>query len=90
MKTTMQHVDARLVFLLLLVIGCAALPAVQCRSNGEMVREKKINIPAGPLRAEHSLLPPIGCKDCWCCEVGDGCYPTLEECQANCPLPSPP
>uniref|UniRef100_A0A0E0JXM0 Meg domain-containing protein n=1 Tax=Oryza punctata TaxID=4537 RepID=A0A0E0JXM0_ORYPU len=88
---TMQHVDARLLFLLLLVIGCAAIPAVQCRSiNGEMLRGKKINIPPGPLCAEHSFLPPIGCKNCWCCEVTDGCYQTLEECQDNCPLPSPP
>jgi hypothetical protein len=29
----MKHVDSRLLFLLLLIIGCAALPAVQCKGN---------------------------------------------------------
>uniref|UniRef100_I1NYP6 Embryo surrounding factor 1 brassicaceae domain-containing protein n=1 Tax=Oryza glaberrima TaxID=4538 RepID=I1NYP6_ORYGL len=83
----MKHVvDSRLLFLLLLIIGCAAVPAVQCRSNGDMLGEK-INIPPGPLCAKRPDL----CKNCWCCEVSDGqCYQSLEACQVNCPLPSPP
>uniref|UniRef100_A0A0E0CIA0 Uncharacterized protein n=1 Tax=Oryza meridionalis TaxID=40149 RepID=A0A0E0CIA0_9ORYZ len=56
------------------------------RSNGDMLGEK-INIPPGPLCAKRPDL----CKNCWCCEVSDGqCYQSLEACQVNCPLPSPP
>uniref|UniRef100_J3LB26 Meg domain-containing protein n=1 Tax=Oryza brachyantha TaxID=4533 RepID=J3LB26_ORYBR len=85
----MQHVDARLLFLLLLlIIGCFAVvvPAVQCRSNGEMLRGEKINRLPGPLCAKHTY--PYPCKNCWCCMVSDGvCYKTLEDCQDNCPSP---